>query len=135
MASDASDWDSASTASKRTLPSRRLASPGGALPDCSHPSVQEEEQEEQQQQQEEKEEDPPTARLTPQRSHDSSEASPQHAVHPQPRARKLLLLHKPESEEGQRCNGHLSTPSLEEISLQATDHILPNLSSRVGLGS
>lgn len=113
---DASDWDSASTASKRTLSSRRLASPGGELPECSRPSFQEEEQQ--------KEEDPSTARLTPQKSHDSPEASPQHAVHPQPRARKLLLLHKPESEEGQRCNRCLSTPSLEEVSLQATDQIL-----------
>lgn len=96
MVSDASDWDSASTASKRTLPSRRLASPAGELPECSHPSLQEEEEEQQEQ------EDPPTAPFTPQSSHPSSEASPQHALQPQPRARKLLLLHKPESEEGQR---------------------------------
>lgn len=112
MASDASDWDSGSTASKRTLPSRRLASPAGELPECTHPSVQEEEEEEQRQQEEE---DPPTAPFTPQSSRELSEASPQHALHPQPRARKLLLLHKPESEEGQRCDSHFSTSALKKI--------------------
>lgn len=90
---DASDWDSASTASKRTLRSRRLASPVHELPECSHPSVKEQE-----------ENNTPTAPLTPQRSNNSSKflasTSPQPAPHPQPRARKMVLL-KPESEEGQ----------------------------------
>lgn len=90
---DASDWDSASTASKRTLPGHRLASPVHELPECSHPCVKEQE-----------ENDTPTAPLTPQRSNNSSKslasASPQPAPHPQPRARKMVLL-KPESEEGQ----------------------------------
>lgn len=90
---DASDWDSASTASKRTLPGRRLASPIHKLPECSHPSVKEQE-----------EDNTPTAPLTPQRSNNSGKSlastSPQPAPHPQPRARKMVLL-KPESEEGQ----------------------------------
>lgn len=122
MASDASDWDSASTASKRTLPHRRLASPAGEMPECSHPSVQEEEEEVEQQQEpkEEEDDDPPTAPFTPQSStHESSEGSPELALQPQPRARKLLLLKKPESEEGQRCNSHLSTLA-QKISLRVT---------------
>ncbi|KAM9352318.1 ankyrin repeat domain-containing protein 26 [Symphorus nematophorus] len=90
---DASDWDSASTTSKRTLPGRRIASPGlEEFPECSNPSIKEQE-----------EEISPEAALTPQRSIDTSNklpnTPPQPVPQPQPRARKMVLQ-KPESEEG-----------------------------------
>lgn len=92
---DASDWDSASTTSKRTLPGRRMASPGHEFPECSHPSVKELD-----------EDDTPTAPLTPQRVNNSNKTlhstPPQPVPHPQPRARKMVLQ-KPESEEGKAC--------------------------------
>ncbi|XP_044049238.1 ankyrin repeat domain-containing protein 26 isoform X13 [Siniperca chuatsi] len=86
---DASDWDSASTTSKRTLPGRRMASPGLAeFLECSNPSV--------------KEQDEDVAPLTPPRSINSNKrlpsTTPQPVPHPQPRARKMGLQ-KPESEE------------------------------------
>lgn len=81
---DASDWDSASTTSKKILPGRRLASPGPEFPECSHHSVKKQD-----------EDDTPTAPQTPQRSI----KSPQPAPYPQPRARKMVPQ-KPESEEG-----------------------------------
>ncbi|XP_041651045.1 ankyrin repeat domain-containing protein 26 isoform X7 [Cheilinus undulatus] len=84
---DASDWDSASTTSKRTLPGRRMPSPGiEEFPECSNPPVKEED-----------EDVAPEAPLTPQRSINSKEI-PQPGPHPQPRARKMVLQ-KPESEE------------------------------------
>ncbi|XP_076588911.1 ankyrin repeat domain-containing protein 26 isoform X2 [Chaetodon auriga] len=88
---DASDWDSASTTSKRTLPGRRMASPGlEEFPECSNPSVKEQD-----------EDTAPAAPLTPQRSILSNKrlgTSPPSVPHPQPRARKMVLQ-KPESEE------------------------------------
>ncbi|XP_032379301.1 ankyrin repeat domain-containing protein 26 isoform X5 [Etheostoma spectabile] len=89
---DASDWDSASTTSKRTLPSRRMPSPGlEEFPECSSPSVKEQ-----------KEVIAPAAPLTPQRSMNSNKTlpstPPQPAPQPQPRARKMVLQ-KSESEE------------------------------------
>ncbi|XP_041795118.1 ankyrin repeat domain-containing protein 26 isoform X4 [Chelmon rostratus] len=89
---DASDWDSASTTSKRTLPGRRMASPGlEEFPECSNPSVKEQD-----------EDIAPAAPLTPQRSINSNKrlpsTPPQPVPHPQPRARKVVLQ-KPESEE------------------------------------
>ncbi|XP_034734643.1 ankyrin repeat domain-containing protein 26 isoform X12 [Etheostoma cragini] len=89
---DASDWDSASTTSKRTLPSRRMPSPGiEEFPECSSPSVKEQD-----------EVIAPAAPLTPQRSINSNKTLPstphQPAPQPQPRARKMVLQ-KSESEE------------------------------------
>ncbi|KAM3610015.1 uncharacterized protein V6R79_023883 [Siganus canaliculatus] len=88
---DASDWDSASTTSKRTLPGRRMASPGiEEFPEHSSLPIQE------------PDEDPvPSAPLTPRRSINSSKTfstPPEHVPHPQPRARKKVLP-KPESDE------------------------------------
>ncbi|XP_074490077.1 ankyrin repeat domain-containing protein 26 isoform X2 [Sebastes fasciatus] len=89
---DASDWDSASTTSKRTLPGRRMPSPGlEEFPECSYPSVKEQE-----------EDIAPAAPLTPQRSFNSNKTlpstPPQPQPQPQPRSRKMVLQ-KPESEE------------------------------------
>ncbi|XP_062276959.1 ankyrin repeat domain-containing protein 26 isoform X2 [Scomber scombrus] len=89
---DASDWDTASTTSKRTLPGRRLASPGiEETPECANPSGTEKEEEV----------TSPAAPLTPQRSFSLDKkqlSSSQHVPHPQPRTRKMVLQ-KPESEE------------------------------------
>ncbi|KAM3870152.1 LOW QUALITY PROTEIN: ankyrin repeat domain-containing protein 26 [Diretmus argenteus] len=100
---DASDWDSASTTSRRTLPGRRMPSPGvEELPECSTPSDQEQEQE-----------IPVAAHPTAQKSVSldkrmstlpsppalTSHSAPQPLPHPQPRARKMVPQ-KPESEEG-----------------------------------
>ncbi|XP_040894532.1 ankyrin repeat domain-containing protein 26 isoform X2 [Toxotes jaculatrix] len=84
---DASDWDSASTASKRTLPGRRMASPGlEEFPECTDQG----------------EDVSPAAPLIPLRNTDSGtrlpSTPPQLVPHPQPRARKMVLQ-KPESEE------------------------------------
>ncbi|XP_051807841.1 LOW QUALITY PROTEIN: ankyrin repeat domain-containing protein 26 [Acanthochromis polyacanthus] len=89
---DASDWDSASTTSKRTLPGRRMTSPGlEESPEFSNSPVKEQD-----------EDVAPTAPLTPQRSISSDKklpSTPSRPVpHPQPRARKTVLQ-KPESEE------------------------------------
>ncbi|XP_034541227.1 ankyrin repeat domain-containing protein 26 isoform X11 [Notolabrus celidotus] len=91
---DASDWDSASTTSKRTLPGRRIASPGlEEFPECTNPPVKEED-----------EDVAPAAPPTPQRSITSNKSlpgTPTQSVpqpQPQPRARKLVLQ-KPESED------------------------------------
>ncbi|XP_050929149.1 ankyrin repeat domain-containing protein 26 isoform X2 [Lates calcarifer] len=89
---DASDWDSASTTSKKTLPGRRMASPGlEEFPESTIPSVKEQD-----------EAVAPVAPLTPQRSINSDVGLPstptQLIPHPQPRARKMVLQ-KPESEE------------------------------------
>ncbi|KAM7397044.1 hypothetical protein PAMP_020042 [Pampus punctatissimus] len=92
---DASDWDTASTTSKRTLPGRRPASPGiEEFPECSNSSVKEEKEEEE-------EDISPAAPPTPQRSLNSDKkqpSTPQSVPAPQPRARKMVLQ-KPESEE------------------------------------
>ncbi|KAF1386995.1 hypothetical protein PFLUV_G00100650 [Perca fluviatilis] len=85
---DASDWDSASTTSKRTLPSRRMPSPGlEEFPECSSPSVKEQD-----------EVIAPAAPLTPQGSINSNKTLPSTPPQPQPRARKMVLQ-KSESEE------------------------------------
>ncbi|XP_068458812.1 ankyrin repeat domain-containing protein 26 isoform X5 [Clinocottus analis] len=93
---DASDWDSASTASRRTLPGRRMPSPGlEELPECAHPSVTEQ-----------GDNNGPAAPPTPQRSinSDKSLASTrlQPVPQPQPRPRKMMLQ-KPESQEESDC--------------------------------
>ncbi|XP_061576840.1 ankyrin repeat domain-containing protein 26-like isoform X9 [Cololabis saira] len=89
---DASDWDSASTTSKRTLPGRRLASPGlEEFPECSNLSANEEE-----------EDAALVAPPTPQRNISSDNKPPstpsKSAPQPHPRAR-TLVIQKPESEE------------------------------------
>ncbi|XP_068579085.1 ankyrin repeat domain-containing protein 26 isoform X2 [Cebidichthys violaceus] len=91
---DASDWDSASTASRRTLPGRRMPSPGlEEFPECSYPSVKEQD-----------EDIAPAAPLIPQRSIDSDKTMPSTPLQsvpqpqPQPRARKMVPQ-KAESEE------------------------------------
>ncbi|XP_031724441.1 ankyrin repeat domain-containing protein 26 isoform X2 [Anarrhichthys ocellatus] len=89
---DASDWDSASTASRRTLPGRRMPSPGlEELPECSYPSVKEQD-----------EDIAPAAPLIPQRSINSDKTMPstplQPGPQPQPRVRKMVPQ-KPDSEE------------------------------------
>nr|XP_040018043.1 ankyrin repeat domain-containing protein 26 isoform X9 [Gasterosteus aculeatus aculeatus] len=84
---DASDWDSASTASRRTLPGSREQ-----FPECIYPSVKEQD-----------EEAVPAAPLTPERSINSHKTMPttpqQPGPQPQPlpRARKMVLQ-KAESE-------------------------------------
>lgn len=90
-ATDASDWDSASTASKRTLPGCRMVSPGfGEHPECSTPSVQEEEISS-------------AAPLTTHKHMDSGKGltstPPQTVPHPQPRTRKMFPQ-KQESDDG-----------------------------------
>ncbi|XP_035521282.1 ankyrin repeat domain-containing protein 36C isoform X2 [Morone saxatilis] len=89
---DASDWDSASTTSKRTLPGRKMASPGlEEFPECSSSSVKQQD-----------EDIAPATPLTPQRSISTDKrppsTPPQPVPHPQPRARKLVFQ-KPESED------------------------------------
>ncbi|XP_026167947.1 ankyrin repeat domain-containing protein 26 isoform X7 [Mastacembelus armatus] len=89
---DASDWDSASSTSKMTLPGHRMNSPGlEEFPENSSPSVKLQ-----------VEDITPAAPMTPQRRVNSDNrlhtASSQLAPHPQPRARKTMLQ-KPESEE------------------------------------
>ncbi|XP_029993445.1 ankyrin repeat domain-containing protein 26 isoform X3 [Sphaeramia orbicularis] len=89
---DASDWDSASTTSKRTLPGRRVASPGlEEFPESFSSPIKEE-----------GEGNFPTSTLTPQSSIKSNKRSlptlSQMAPHPQPRARKMVPQ-KPESQE------------------------------------
>lgn len=89
---DASDWDSASTTSKRTLPGHRMASPGREFPECSQPSVEEQDEDICQ-----------IAPVTPQKSINSNKTlpstPPQPVPHPQPHARRLVLQ-KSEGEEG-----------------------------------
>ncbi|XP_058500757.1 ankyrin repeat domain-containing protein 26 isoform X4 [Solea solea] len=89
---DASDWDSASTTSKRTLPGRKMASPGlDEFPESPTSSVKRRD-----------EDASPATPLTPQRSINSDtrlpSTSPQILPQPQPRARKMVLQ-KPEGEE------------------------------------
>ncbi|KAG7523377.1 ankyrin repeat domain-containing 26-like [Solea senegalensis] len=89
---DASDWDSASTTSKRTLPGRKMASPGlDEFPESPTSSVKRQD-----------EDASPATPLTPQRSINSDtrlpSTSPQILPQPQPRARKMVLQ-KPEGEE------------------------------------
>ncbi|XP_056272309.1 ankyrin repeat domain-containing protein 26 isoform X4 [Pseudoliparis swirei] len=89
---DPSDWDSASTASRRTLPGRRMPSPGiEEFPECSNPPVEEQD-----------EDIAPAAAPTPPMSINSDGTLPstplQPVPQPQPRTRKMALQ-KPESEE------------------------------------
>ncbi|XP_060932800.1 ankyrin repeat domain-containing protein 26 [Limanda limanda] len=83
---DASDWDSASTASKRTLPGRKMASPGlDEFLECTHPAL--------------KEQDEDVTAAAPPPPQRSISLTPQRLLpHPQPRARKMVPQ-KPESEE------------------------------------
>ncbi|XP_072242367.1 ankyrin repeat domain-containing protein 26 [Leuresthes tenuis] len=90
---DASDWDSASTTSKKTLPGRRMASPGlKEFPECSDSSLKEEEEEDA----------APAAATTPPRSISADTmlpSTPSKSVpQPQPRTRKMALQ-KLESDE------------------------------------
>ncbi|XP_038561732.1 ankyrin repeat domain-containing protein 26 isoform X7 [Micropterus salmoides] len=134
---DASDWDSASTISKRTLPGRRMTSPGlEEFPECSNQSDKEQD-----------EDVAAAAPLTPQRNITSNNrlpsTPPQPVPHPQPRARKIVLL-KPESDEesdwepDNLTSGNtgkidnqlqnkaelqtLVTPGIPELSLMETDN-------------
>ncbi|XP_078139397.1 ankyrin repeat domain-containing protein 26 isoform X2 [Centroberyx gerrardi] len=128
---DASDWDSASTTSRRTLPGRRMASPGvEEVPECSTPSIQEQEQE-----------IPAAAPPAPQRSissdkrmstlpsphaltsHSPPQTLPLPLPHPQPRARKMVPQ-KPESEEESDWDSDNVTSSSSPVK---TDHQLPNI--------
>ncbi|XP_078113573.1 ankyrin repeat domain-containing protein 26 isoform X2 [Sander vitreus] len=114
---DASDWDSASTTSKRTLPSRRMPSPGlEEFPECSSPSVKEQD-----------EVIAPAAPLTPQRSINSNKTMPstppQPAPQPQPRARKMALQ-KSESEEESDCEPDNVASSCNAAKI---DNQLPNI--------
>lgn len=75
---DASDWDSASTTSKRTLPGRRIPSPGiEEFPESSDLLKKEQDAD-----------ITATAPVTPQRSFNSKSPSTTSMPHPQPRARK-----------------------------------------------
>ncbi|XP_031138641.1 ankyrin repeat domain-containing protein 26 isoform X14 [Sander lucioperca] len=114
---DASDWDSASTTSKRTLPSRRMPSPGlEEFPECSSPSVKEQD-----------EVIAPAAPLTPPRSINSNKTlpstPPQPAPQPQPRARKMALQ-KSESEEESDCEPDNVASSCNTAKI---DNQLPNI--------
>ncbi|KAK9516378.1 hypothetical protein VZT92_024313 [Zoarces viviparus] len=86
---DVSDWDSASTASRSTLPGRRMPSPGlEEFPECSYPSVKEQD-----------EDIAPAAPLIPQGSINSDKTMPlQPGPQPQPRVRKMVPQ-KPDSED------------------------------------
>nr|XP_029138652.1 ankyrin repeat domain-containing protein 26-like isoform X1 [Labrus bergylta] len=133
---DASDWDSASTTSKRTLPGRRMASPGiEELPECSSPLIKEED-----------EDVASEAPVTPERTINSNDrlpdTPPQPVPHPQPRARKMVLQ-KPESEEesdwepdnlATSCNTTKVDNQQQDIAeLQVMDSPgSPELSPRVG---
>uniref|UniRef100_A0A1A7X1G3 Ankyrin repeat domain 30B n=1 Tax=Iconisemion striatum TaxID=60296 RepID=A0A1A7X1G3_9TELE len=84
---DASDWDSASTTSKRTLPGHRMASPG--LEELRHdPKLSNNDQEG---------DAAPVAASTLPRSFGSDNTPSKSAPQPQPRVR--TMLQKPESEE------------------------------------
>ncbi|KAM9854819.1 ankyrin repeat domain-containing protein 26 [Aulostomus maculatus] len=95
---DASDWDSASIASKRTLPGCRMASPGlEEFPESSNPPVEEEE-----------ENIAPGTPLTPSNADKKQLSPPPLPVpHPQPRARKMVLQ---ESEESDLEPGNSTVP-------------------------
>ncbi|XP_034005356.1 ankyrin repeat domain-containing protein 26 isoform X4 [Trematomus bernacchii] len=88
---DASDWDSASTASKRTLPGRRMPSPGlEESPECSYPPKEQEENL--------ASAAPPTTPRSINPNTTTPSTPPQPVPQPQPRARKMVPA-KPESEE------------------------------------
>ncbi|XP_059190741.1 ankyrin repeat domain-containing protein 26 isoform X2 [Centropristis striata] len=119
---DASDWDSASTTSKRTLPGRRMLSPGlEEFPECSYPSVKEQD-----------EDIVPVAPPTPQRSINSNKTPPstppQPAPQPTPRARKMVLQ-TPESEEESDWEPDNVAPS---CNASAIDNQLQNTAEAVG---
>lgn len=89
---DASDWDSASTASKRTLPGRRMPSPGlEESPECTYPPKEQEENL--------ATAAPPTTPRSINPNKTSPSTPPQPVPQPQPRAKKMVPA-KPESEEG-----------------------------------
>ncbi|KAM8861330.1 ankyrin repeat domain-containing protein 26 isoform 7-T8 [Synchiropus picturatus] len=96
---DASDWDTASNASKTTLPGRRVASPGGdGVPERAKTSINEEE--------EEALSPVPQRRLSLDKEVVSS--SPPPVPIPQPRARRLVV---PDSEESDWDQDHSSLSS------------------------
>ncbi|XP_053741848.1 ankyrin repeat domain-containing protein 26 isoform X8 [Synchiropus splendidus] len=96
---DASDWDTASNASKTTLPGRRVASPGGDdVPAHAKTSINEEE--------EEALSPVPQRRLSLDKEVVSS--SPPPVPIPQPRARRLVV---PDSEESDWDQDHSSLSS------------------------
>ncbi|XP_075998326.1 ankyrin repeat domain-containing protein 26 isoform X3 [Genypterus blacodes] len=123
---DASDWDSASTASKRTLPGRRMVSPGlEEHPECSTPSVQDEDI------------SPATAPTT-HKHMDSGEGlpstPPQTVPQPQPRARKMLLPKQESDDESDLESDNLTS----SFSAAKTDNQLSNTAEHlatVGPGS
>ncbi|KAM9754143.1 ankyrin repeat domain-containing protein 26 isoform 9-T12 [Menidia menidia] len=105
---DASDWDTASTTSKRTLPGRRMASPGlEDFPEGSNSSLRER-----------KEDAAAAAPTTLPRSvspdvtlpSSPSKAAPQ----PQPRTRKMVTQ-KPESEEESEREPHHTSPTGSQL--------------------
>ncbi|XP_049929240.1 ankyrin repeat domain-containing protein 26 isoform X11 [Epinephelus moara] len=122
---DASDWDSASTASKRTLPGRRLASSPGfeEFPECSYPPVKEQD-----------EDVAPAAPLTPQRSISSNKTPPPSTLPqpvPQPRAR-TMVPQKPESEEDSDWEPDNTTPPSNTAK---TDNQLQNIAELQAVGT
>ncbi|XP_049430274.1 ankyrin repeat domain-containing protein 26 isoform X10 [Epinephelus fuscoguttatus] len=122
---DASDWDSASTASKRTLPGRRLASSPGfeEFPECSYPPVKEQD-----------EDVVPAAPLTPQRSISSNKTPPPSTPPqpvPQPRAR-TMVPQKPESEEESDWEPDNTTPPSNTAK---TDNQLQNIAELQAVGT
>ncbi|XP_059182466.1 ankyrin repeat domain-containing protein 26-like [Centropristis striata] len=121
---DASDWDSASTTSKRTLPGHRMLSPGlEEFPECSYPSVKEQD-----------EDIVPVAPLTPQRSINYNKTPPstppQPAPQPTPRARKMVLQ-TPESEEESDWEPDNVAPS---CNASAIDNQLQNTDGHQAVG-
>ncbi|KAL7402451.1 hypothetical protein ABVT39_015130 [Epinephelus coioides] len=122
---DASDWDSASTASKRTLPGRRLASSPGfeEFPECSYPPVKEQD-----------EDVAPAAPLTPHRSISSNKTPPPSTPPqpvPQPRAR-TMVPQKPESEEDSDWEPDNTTPPSNTAK---TDNQLQNVAELQAVGT
>ncbi|XP_068595064.1 ankyrin repeat domain-containing protein 26 [Brachionichthys hirsutus] len=108
---DASDWDSASTTSKRTLLGQRMSFPGlEEFPECSNLSKKV------------RDEDdvvaPPT---TPQRSNNSNKRLLSPPRQPVPRARKMVLQ-KPESEDESdwEPDNLTSSSTIDKFELQRT---------------
>ncbi|XP_078023828.1 ankyrin repeat domain-containing protein 26 isoform X10 [Epinephelus lanceolatus] len=122
---DASDWDSASTASKRTLPGRRLATSPGfeEFPECSYLPVKEQD-----------EDVAPAAPLTPHRSISSNKTPPPSTPPqpvPQPRAR-TMVPQKPESEEDSDWEPDNTTPPSNTAK---TDNQLQNVAELQAVGT
>ncbi|XP_041853401.1 ankyrin repeat domain-containing protein 26 isoform X3 [Melanotaenia boesemani] len=115
---DASDWDSASTASKRTLPGRRMASPGlEEFTECFTSAVHET-----------AEDVAPVASTTPERSIRSEKRLPgtpsNSAPQPQPRARKIVHQKLESEEESDWESDKITSPG----KTSPTDNQLQNIS-------